>query len=198
MALPLDWRTDPIVVIEADLLPLLTEVPSALCARAMGRVDRELERGLPDRMSGFAMVLEAGFDHLLKPAGFSLDQEARDECRGAADVWRAFARDWDREAPEALLTRFNQDCVRRSRQSLDAVRRVFIGGVLERQSAHAELSSAMLAELSKLSRSIQFVAINASIEAARCGAQGRAFALIAEEIRQLARQSGSVIETQRG
>lgn len=192
MALPTDWRADPLVRIEAEALPLLAEVPIHLCRLALGQACGASD--MSARITRFAAWLESGFQDVLYPTGFTLDDPAKRACRDAAAAWRALQ---PLDPPDAALERFEGSCVPLLCTALDEVRRVFIGGVLQRQAAHAALSEAALRELSGLTQSIQLVAINASIEAAHFGPAGRSFALIADEIRQLATASGAVIAQQR-
>jgi len=197
MALPLDWRADPLVVIEDQLRALLVGVPAHLCARALGQEYGAGASPLPHDMAAFADALHSGFIRILAPTGFELDAEAALACAAAAEALQSLLTSWPQSEVAPLLSHFQYECVPRSDTALNAVRRVFIGGVLQRQAAHAALSEAAMLELSNLSRSIQFVAVNASIEEARSGPSGRAFGLLADEIRQLAQQSGKVIHTQR-
>jgi len=183
-------------MIESDLMPLIMDVPLALGLRGLGTPDTALEEGLPKRMSKFADRMDRGFRDILGPAGFPLDAEGMKLCSIAAQEWVDLAKVWNTSEATDLIVMFRTRTAPASLEALDGARRVFIDGVIKRQAGHAELSGKMMVELSNLSRAIQFVAINAAIEAARSGSHGRAFGLIAEEIRQLAQKSGSIIETQ--
>ncbi|MEM1237721.1 MAG: methyl-accepting chemotaxis protein [Pseudomonadota bacterium] len=194
MALPLDWRKDPIVIIEHVLVPLIARVPAALCERALGQEGAQGSADLVADMQEAAALLEGGFADVLGPAGFALEPEAAEISVRAGRHWRALAAQLPDGDPAALLQLFQNDVYPATAEALDGVRGSFISAVLQRQAHHAALSGAMMEELSRLSRAIQFVAINASIEAARSGKAGRAFSLIATEIRDLAKKARGVIE----
>lgn len=53
----------------------------------------------------------------------------------------------------------------------------------------------MLSEMDEIARSIRLISLNASVEAARAGHEGRTFKVIADEIRSLADRSTTLIET---
>jgi len=207
MALPLDWRTDPVVIIEERLVPLLVRVPTYLCAQAAGRAQAGDAADLAKGLIGMAELMEAGFDPVLERTGFGLKGTERACALESGHAMRLFAgmieapkdaSEWtgDKAASAAtgiLLARFESEVYPRAMEALNAVRATFISGVLKRQSNHAEMSRSALDELARLSRAIQFVSINATIEAARSGDAGRTFALIAAEIRDLAKKARSVI-----
>ncbi|MEM9348892.1 MAG: methyl-accepting chemotaxis protein [Pseudomonadota bacterium] len=198
MALPLDWRKDPVVTVEQSLVPLLVQVPVHLCARALGVEGRGEAGDLVEQLLQAASDMDEGFDGVLAPAGFPLTEDARDTVLASARVFRDFAGALGQQnvSPEALLSAYREELYPAAARAIDTVRAVFISGVLKRQAHHATLSGAAMAELGQLSRAIQFVAINASIEAARSGTAGQSFALIASEIRELAKKARNVIEAQ--
>ncbi|GFE50932.1 hypothetical protein So717_26850 [Roseobacter cerasinus] len=60
-----------------------------------------------------------------------------------------------------------------------------------------DVDSSALSQIDSLSRKINFIAVNASVEAARVGDQGRGFAVIASEIKDLSQQSRAAVERMR-
>nr|WP_281494078.1 methyl-accepting chemotaxis protein [Jannaschia sp. S6380] len=69
---------------------------------------------------------------------------------------------------------------------------------LARVSERAALLDAMLTDMGRIGRMIGMISINASVEAARAGGpSGRAFRVIAEEVRDLARQSSDLLTRMR-
>ena len=59
----------------------------------------------------------------------------------------------------------------------------------------ADVLDRMLAEMDEIARSIRLISLNASVEAARAGHEGRTFKVIADEVRSLADRSTTLIET---
>ncbi len=63
----------------------------------------------------------------------------------------------------------------------------------ERRDTLIRQSGAMLASVGKIATETRILAFNASIEAARLGEAGRGFSVIAEEVRNLSRQTSEVL-----
>ncbi|MEM6275844.1 MAG: methyl-accepting chemotaxis protein [Pseudomonadota bacterium] len=205
MTLPTDWASDPIVRIEALAVPVLTGLPVLLCALACGVEARQRQVSWIETAKRLTAWLEEGFVPVLGDTGFALDSDALHTCQLAAletaDVITRVQRltfgtttegDADDIAP--LLEQFEAKAAPAIHAALDAVREVFITGVLKRQAYHASASSDMLSELERINRSVQLLAVNAAIEAARVGDAGRGFAVIATEVRGLSRRTLDVIE----
>ena len=71
-------------------------------------------------------------------------------------------------------------------------------GVVGFEKASAKLAkdvdSSALGQIDEISRKISFIAINASVEAARVGDAGRGFGVIAAEIKELSERSRAAVE----
>jgi len=57
-----------------------------------------------------------------------------------------------------------------------------------------DVDSTALSEIDELARTINFIAINASVEAARAGDAGKGFAVIATQIRELSQKSKDAVD----
>jgi len=65
--------------------------------------------------------------------------------------------------------------------------------VVEEREALTRRAHAMLATVTKIAADTRILAFNARIEAARLGDQGRGFAVLADEVRELSRQTSDVL-----
>ena len=200
MVLPRDWRTDPVVLIEGEVIPVLTLAPQLLCALALGQ-DVDAPRCEWDAAVIKACdTLDCGAATFLEPAGFPLTAEGIVECRKASAILREFGELVQRTSvndPSALEIA-HEDLVTRVDPALnsvlDTIRGHFISSVLIRQAEHADRSSRAIEQLSEISQKIFFISINASVEAARAGENGLGFSVIASEIRTLAQEAQTAIE----
>lgn len=76
---------------------------------------------------------------------------------------------------------------------VDATHERNLRGASARRDGLAREAQAMLDKVGRIAADTRLVALNASIEAARLGAQGRSFAVVAEEVRGLSRQTSDVL-----
>ncbi|MEL6610082.1 MAG: methyl-accepting chemotaxis protein [Pseudomonadota bacterium] len=197
MALPLDWTADPIVQIDTKVQPVL--IGGGLAVAGLLAGDTTAARSWLSDARAVEEDLGSGFDGYLSPVGFPLGEAEREVCATAAAAlaaWRGdlaglAAHDSARATPK--LATFQTVVVPAVERAMNAARSVFITGVLLRQSKHAAASGVVMEDLRRLSRTIHLVSINASIEAARSGEAGKGFAVIAEEIRSLARTAEQTI-----
>ena len=78
----------------------------------------------------------------------------------------------------------------------------FLGALFDAVVAHEKASakrmkdvdSSALSQIDELARTINFIAINASVEAARAGDAGKGFAVIATQIRELSQKSKDAVD----
>ena len=205
MEIPLDWRDDPFVLVERDILPFLSVMPRLLCARALGQPDPRLEADWRDAATRAQHLLAtAAGDHLDK-AGFPLDPDDRAFSEGLARSLSDFCKAietseaTDTQAVAGHLALFSDQIDPGIATFLESVRRTFVGGVLRQQMKRAACNDQALGRLSDVSRKIYLISINASVEAARAGDAGLGFAVIADEIRALAQSAqGSLNEIKQG
>jgi len=200
MLLPRDWRTDPVVLVEEEIIPVLTLAPQILCALALGQGVESLRPKWESAVETARETLECGASTFLEPAGFPLPAEGVAECRKSSVILREFGQyveqigasklDAIEMAHDDLITRVEPSLV----SVLNTIRGHFISSVLTRQAEHADRSSRAIEKLSGISQKIFFISINASVEAARAGENGLGFAVIASEIRVLAEEAQVAID----
>ncbi|MBW4710471.1 hypothetical protein KX928_21995 [Roseobacter sp. YSTF-M11] len=201
MELNLNWTKDPVVQLEDAILPVLwlpiefvlDHDPSASLVDLSPTLDRAAD------------ILRSCGTEFLEADGAVVASDGCDTCEQAADLvaqmhdmLKSFAEQTpDREATRAFV-KFVQSKVRPAvLAAINVFRETFLTMVLSRQHKHANMSVHSIAELDVISKKIFFVAINASVEAARVGDHGAGFAHISSEIRSLSQSAQAMIEKMR-
>lgn len=185
----LNWTNDPVVVAENTIYPAVFAVTDAFWTVGQGA---PCDRALAGGVEKAALLLQEGAASLLRPVGVALDDADMTRSRDAARALLAICRDLQAVVPgdparvAALYVRFSTDVRPEVLAALNAIRRTFLVYILDRQVRQARAVTQSLDHLDRISREIFYVAINATVEAARVGEAGAGFAHIGAEIRALA------------
>lgn len=178
----LDWTNDPMVRIEEILNPFLIGTALSLAEPRPSYTMLAESCGAPEdlfRQFGREVIEDFGF-------GFAAHELAT--INHAMEEVRSFRAACERADADRdqLIGQFRSDLRPAAEDALNVFRAVFIGGIIQVQANQTHNAKEAVTELSRISRQIHFVAVNASIEAARVGEAGKGFAVIGTEMRRLA------------
>ncbi|MGC3939091.1 methyl-accepting chemotaxis protein [Roseobacter sp. EG26] len=198
MELNLDWTKDPVVQLEDEILPVLW-IPIDFVLEESGNADIQDVSGRMDRA---ADLLRSSGSEYFQAEGAMVEAAHREICQVAAnsvdqthELLRDFASDQtDPDRRAAVLKSIRETMRPAVLEAINVLRETFLTMVLSRQYKHANMSKHSIAELDVISKKIFYVAINASVEAARLGDQGAGFAHISTEIRSLSQSARAAID----
>lgn len=111
------------------------------------------------------------------------------------------ARDITRSAQEvAQLSEQGRTATTASLSEMDSIRVQVeqVGQTIARLAQHVQRVDSIITSVGEIATQSNLLALNASIEAARAGSEGQGFAVLADEIRSLARQSTQAAGQVRG
>lgn len=150
--------------------------------RASGYLDERFEREFAEAAGGMPEALGAARRRLL---------EAVSTMVGSVAVT-------DREIAEDTIA----EMARATEETLEPAVTAFLGALFDAVVAHEraaakraqDVDSSGLDQIDEIARKITFIAINASVEAARAGDVGAGFGVIAAEIKSLSQQAKKSID----
>lgn len=201
MTQKLCWDADPVVMLERAILPVIGAAPELLSRLLVNHHQQcppDTQSALFAAFPAAEAPLRDGGAAFLKPSGIRIEGDDLRICQAAADAVAQTERALrdaveqtsnGHQVPAAAAAQLTNKIASDMRpmvdDALDVFRRVFIGTVLDRQVIQARQAEAAIRQLSEISETIFFIAVNASVEAARAGDAGRGFAVIGQDIRAL-------------
>ena len=198
MAAPLEWSTDPVVLLEKDIQPVLSAAPEWLLSLRHPSADVS---GKSELFETAIEALRTGSVEKLGRADVVMPPEDIALCaKAAAATQRVKDRLEDSKAASTQVFEADTlDLIQTQMrplvdEAIDVIRRNFIGTVLARQVQQANNTTTAVQKLFEVSRSIFFISVNASVEAARLGEKGAGFAFISGEMRALSKDAQSSTE----
>jgi methyl-accepting chemotaxis protein len=173
----------------AAVAALLILVLGGACATVVRSTSRQLRRSIADLEAGASQVTEAAV---------RIASSSRDVAQGASEQANALDQTTVSSREMAQATRENAAHSQQaaafvnglSRQVTDAV--AILGGMItsmDEITASSGRISQIMRVVNEISFQTKLLALNAAVEAARAGESGAGFAVVAEEVRNLAQRT---------